>query len=77
LRQNALPEEAAAIESLAAASAENLSKAISCALKDLPPGNIAERVRALAALHVHFSRLAAKLGGANLDLFDLTEEDLN
>ncbi len=67
LRQSSMPEEAgAAINSLAAASSERLRDLMSGALKDAPADNIAERVLILAGLQVHFSRLAAKFAGEDL-----------
>ncbi|MGO9171393.1 MAG: formate dehydrogenase accessory protein FdhE [Rhodomicrobium sp.] len=62
LSREGTPKEAgAAIESLAAVSSESMRHLIAAALRDLPPGNIAERVLVLAGLQVHFSRLAAQL----------------
>ncbi|MGA7324463.1 MAG: formate dehydrogenase accessory protein FdhE [Rhodomicrobium sp.] len=61
-----LQDAAAAIGSLAAASSKKLSQVLNGALKDLPTDNIAGRVLAVAALQVHFSRLAAKFNGEEL-----------
>jgi FdhE protein len=67
LARKAMPDEAAAaLAPLTAASGEKLAQVLNGALKDLPTDKIAERVLALAALQVHFSRLAAKLDGKEL-----------
>jgi FdhE protein len=67
LRQAVVPAEAAAaIQSLRAASSDELSQLIGAALKDAPAENIAMRVLALAGLQIHLSRLAANLTAADL-----------
>jgi len=67
LGQSSMPKEAgAAIESLAASSCERLDQLMGGALKHAPVDNVAERVLILAALQVHFSRLAVKLSALDL-----------
>jgi FdhE protein len=67
LGQSSMPKEAsAAIESLAASSCERLDQLMGGALKHAPADNVAERVLILAALQVHFSRLAVKLSALDL-----------
>jgi FdhE protein len=67
---NVPAETGAAIASLAAVSSETLRQLMGAALADTPAENIAERVLILAGLQVHFTRLAAQLGGVDLQPAD-------
>jgi FdhE protein len=67
LSASEIPKEAAnTAQSLIEAPQERRQQLLNAALKNLPPDGIAERVLALAALQVHFARLAAKLNANDL-----------
>lgn len=67
LREKDIPQETArAIKSLIEVSSELKVQRIGGALKDLPADDVAERVLVLAAMQVHFARLAAMLKADDL-----------